>query len=111
IIQQDDVRIDRGDILLLHTGWAQLVLDMQKEPDAGRLHASCAVLDAHDQRLLQWISDIEIAAIAADNFAIEDARKALPGGYLGPRLPLHHLCLFKLGMPIGELWYLSELAA
>lgn len=110
IIEQDDVRIDRGDILLLHTGWAQLVVDMQKEPDADRLHASCAVLDAHDQRLLQWISDTELAAIAADNFAIEDARKALPRGYRGPRLPLHHLCLFKLGMPMGELWYLSELA-
>src|SRR6185503_922343 len=25
-------------------------------------------------------------------------------------LPLHHLCLFKLGVPLGELWYLHELA-
>ena len=23
---------------------------------------------------------------------------------------LHELCLFKLGMPLGELWYLAELA-
>ena len=26
-------------------------------------------------------------------------------------LPLHHHCLFKLGIPLGELWYLQELAA
>ena len=25
-------------------------------------------------------------------------------------LPIHHLCLFKLGVPLGELWYLHELA-
>ena len=25
-------------------------------------------------------------------------------------LPLHELCLFKLGMPFGELWYLHPLA-
>jgi hypothetical protein len=25
-------------------------------------------------------------------------------------LPIHHLCLFRLGVPLGELWYLHELA-
>ena len=25
-------------------------------------------------------------------------------------LPIHHLCLFKLGVPLGEMWYLHELA-
>ncbi|HYG41728.1 MAG TPA: cyclase family protein, partial [Bordetella sp.] len=30
----------------------------------------------------------------------------------GPRamLPLHHHCLFKLGLPLAELWYLKDLA-
>ena len=27
-----------------------------------------------------------------------------------PALPLHEHCLFKLGVPLGELWYLTELA-
>ena len=26
-------------------------------------------------------------------------------------LPLHHPCRFKLGIPLGELWYLRDLAA
>ena len=28
----------------------------------------------------------------------------------GPRLPIHNKCLFRLGVPLGELWYLEELA-
>ena len=28
-----------------------------------------------------------------------------------PRLPLHEHCLFKNGIPLGELWYLTELAS
>lgn len=28
-----------------------------------------------------------------------------------PFLPLHELCLFKLGIHLGELWYLHDLAA
>ena len=27
-----------------------------------------------------------------------------------PMIPLHELCLFKLGIPLSELWYLGELA-
>ena len=29
----------------------------------------------------------------------------------GPGLPLHENCLVKLGIHLGELWYLTELAA
>lgn len=110
ILEADRIEISSGDMLLLHTGWARLLLNMGKRPDAEKLHASSAVLDAHDDRLLQWITDVGVAALVADNFAVEDARKRLAPEYRGPRLPLHHLCLFKLGVPLGELWYLSELA-
>ena len=27
-----------------------------------------------------------------------------------PLLSIHQLCLFKLGVPLGEMWYLHELA-
>ena len=26
-------------------------------------------------------------------------------------LPIHNLCLFRLGVPLGEMWYLHELAS
>ena len=31
-------------------------------------------------------------------------------GHAGAALPLHEHCLFKLGVHLGELWYLTELA-
>jgi kynurenine formamidase len=71
------------------------------------------VLDGHDQRLLEWIADSKLAAIAADNLAVE--RSSTLGidprmDHRGPQLPLHEHCLVKLGIHLGELWYLTELA-
>jgi hypothetical protein len=28
----------------------------------------------------------------------------------GPGLPIHELCLFKLGIHLGEMWYFTEIA-
>ena len=109
ILASDGVAVEPGDLLLLHTGFADLILEMQREPDMALLNNSCAVLDGRDARLLQWISDSGLAALCADNYAVEGyPAKDAPG----PRaaLPLHEHCLFKLGVPLGELWLLSELA-
>ena len=80
------------------------------QPDPRELFTSCAYLDAHDEALLEWIADSQIAALVADNYAVE----GLLGKDRDPSrhsfLPIHHLCLFKLGVPLGELWYLHELA-
>ena len=34
----------------------------------------------------------------------------VPAGKRGPGLPLNEHCLFKLGIHLGEMWYLTELA-
>ncbi len=104
------VETGEGDLLCLHTGFAQAVLDMGGDPDPHVLHRFGAVLDGRDANLLAWISRSGIAGLIADNYAVE--------AYPNPRairaccaaLPLHELCLFKLGLPLGELWYLTELA-
>lgn len=99
-----------GDILCLHTGFAQLVLEMERRPDGDALRGACAALDGFDERLLAWITDSGVAAIAADNYAVEAIpARAVPGPH--PFVPLHQHCLFKLGVHLGELWYLSELNA
>ncbi len=104
--------VEPGDMLLLRTGFAELVLSMQRQPDAHRLHHSCAALDGGDEKLLQWITDSGIAALIADNYAVErhPPRRLPADGAPYPVLPLHEHCLFKLGLPLGELWYLKELA-
>ncbi len=109
VMDADGVEIEAGDMLVLRTGFAQVLLEMNREPSTEILDRSCAVLDGRDEALLQWITDSGIAAIACDNYAVEAfPARAIVGS--GPALPLHQHCLFKLGLPLAELWYLEELA-
>jgi len=113
IMAEDNVVVEPGDMLLLHTGFATRLLEWNRNPDPRKLFTTCAWLDARDESLLRWIAESQISALVADNYAVE--------GMLGKDadrdhsrhsfLPIHNLCLFKLGVPLGELWYLHELAA
>ncbi|NYT23816.1 cyclase family protein [Alcaligenaceae bacterium] len=110
VIDADGVEVRRGDMLCLHTGFADLILSMGGQPDAERLARSCAVLDGFDARLRQWVADSGIAALIADNYAVEHRPYDFQGDGCSALLPLHELCLFKLGLHLGELWHLTELA-
>jgi hypothetical protein len=111
IARAEKIEFRAGDILLLRTGW--LAWYKALEPDRreklrGTLHPDpgglrCAGLAA-EQATAAWIWDHRIAAIAADNPAVE----ALP---VEPRPGFQHRRLIALqGMPLGELWDLDELA-
>jgi Putative cyclase len=110
VLEADRVEVEAGDLLCLHTGFGEIVLGMAGRPDASVLRHASPVLDGGDARLLRWIAESGIAAIAADNYAVEafPSRPAGPGPCEG--LPLHQACLFRLGIPLGELWYLTPLA-
>jgi kynurenine formamidase len=111
VMAADGVVVEPGDVLLLKTGFATQLVEWGGEPDPRKVFTTAAYLDAHDDALLQWIADSQISALVADNYAVE----GLLGKDRDPSrhsfLPLHHLCLFKLGVPLGELWYLADLAA
>jgi kynurenine formamidase len=108
IIDKDNIAVEKGDILCLWTGLDQMINRMNGMPD-DRINHSCAVLDGFDQKLLNWIIDSEVAAIASDNLAVEAVGKLIPDGW-STNLPIHELCLFRLGVHLGELWYLADLA-
>ncbi|WP_166652278.1 cyclase family protein, partial [Burkholderia pseudomallei] len=65
------IEIESGDMLVLRTGYAEAVVGMNGKPDADVLHQYGAALDGTDAELLQWITDSGIAAICADNYAVE----------------------------------------
>ena len=109
VLEADRVDVEAGDMVCLHTGFAQLVLSMQRQPDVQRLENSCAVLDGRDERLLQWITDSDLCVIAADNYAVEGLPAGAKSGCCA-MAPLHELCLFKLGVHLGEIWHLTPLA-
>ncbi|MBV7396884.1 cyclase family protein [Mameliella alba] len=102
------LEIEVGDVLCLHTGFARELWKMGDTPDAKTLACVGAELDGADRSLLDWISGSGIAALVADNAVVEH-RPAAPRTD-GVLLPLHNHCLFKLGLPLGELWHLSDLA-
>ena len=110
VLEEDRVDIETGDILCLHTGFAEVVLGMHRNPDPDTLANSCAVLDGRDERLLQWITDSQIAAIAADNYAVE-AHPDAGGDVCCAALPLHEHCLFKLGLHPANPPRLADSAA
>ena len=108
VIDRDRVIVESGDMLCLHTGQAAALLTMNKQPDRETMEDAFCHLDGKDNRLLRWIADSGIAALAADNYAVEAVpprHASCDTAYEG----LHELCLFKLGIPLGELWNLTEL--
>ena len=110
IMAADNVVVEPGDMLLLHTGFATQILEWEKNPDPVKIHAMHSYLDAQDESLLEWIADSQISALVSDNYAVEGVGISAPKPEPHTLLPIHHLCLFKLGVPLGELWYLHELA-
>jgi kynurenine formamidase len=111
ILEKDGVEIEEGDILCIHTGWSDMLLEYGGAPDAGTMKGSCPALNGRDPKVLQWISDSGIAVVACDNRAVEYE-------WLTPSseterhtsLELHEHCLFKLGVHLGEMWNFGPLA-
>lgn len=110
VMEAEGAEIEEGDMAVFWTGIDRLLLDGAGQPDPS-IKKACAVLDGHDKRLLQWITDSGVAALISDNIAVEAAGNPLPEDYVGPVLPLHDHCLFRLGVPLAELWQLCDLVA
>jgi len=99
-----DVAITEGTILIVRFGWETAWLDATIEERLAviRPEFSSPGLEAA-QAMAEHLWDWGLAAIAADNYALE----AVPfHGYV-----LHVDLLPRLGMPIGEFWHVDELAA
>lgn len=110
IFEADSVEVEPGDILCLRTGFDRALLARYADPDAPFDQRQVAGLDGADTRLQRWIDESGVAALVSDNEAVEILPPtSVPDGH-GTHIPLHHLCLFKLGIPLGELFLLSDLA-
>lgn len=97
------VTMRRGDIVLIRTGHIrQFTLNRDRDafngPQPG-LHHACA----------EWLHQHELAAVAADNVAVEILDAHVQHSEMP--VPLHMLCLRDMGMPLGEMFDLEALAA
>lgn len=110
IMEMDRVEVEPGDVLCFRTGFDRALLQQYEDPSIVLDPHRCSGLDGFDEKLLQWVEDCGAVALASDNEAVEimpDFQRQTPHGI---RVPLHHKCLFKLGIPLGELFLLSDLA-
>ena len=110
VMEKDRVVVEKGDMVCLYTGFADVILELQKRADPKLLHGTCSGLDGRDAKLLQWISDSGLACLIADNYAVELIPTSLTNPKPHAAMPLHEHCLFKNGIHLGEMFYLSELA-
>jgi len=109
VMAAQGVTVEKGDMVVFHTGFSRKIREMAGKPDKDVLHGSCAALEGRDPRLQEWVRDSGLVALIADNYAVERV-PSRSGTGKRPFLPLHELCLFKLGIPLGEIWWLTDLA-
>jgi kynurenine formamidase len=111
IARYQDVDLQEGDLLLLRTGWLGWFLSLseeKKEALRGRLNPGDDGLDMPgldpSSATAAWLWDHRVAAIAADNPALEALRVDAATGFQHRRL------IALQGMAIGELWDLEALS-
>jgi kynurenine formamidase len=108
--RQAGVEFAAGDIILLHTGFAAWYLRQPGQVRI-RLHGNVASPGlAHTEAVCEYLWDSQVAAIASDNYAVEsfpaDRRSAAhPFGFM------HNMLIGQLGLALGELWWLADLAS
>lgn len=113
-VRRQGLRIRRGDVVMLHTGWSEWFLALSEEDKARQRSSGRSSGLAQSERLVDWAWDHGVALLAADNFAVE-CLPPLPDSPFAASAPhdagmMHQELLAKLGMPLGELWRLGPLA-
>lgn len=111
VMDEDGIEVGEGDLVCLRTGFDEALLGMARQPDATLLNRDSIALDGRDPDLLAWITRSGLAALIADNPAVERLPPGCSCGDAYAFHPLHDHCLFRLGVHLGEYWLLSPLAA
>jgi kynurenine formamidase len=109
-VRRTGLELRTGDIVLLHTGfgaWYAEQNEAAKQRMPNRL--TCPGLE-HTEDMARYLWNSGVAVIASDNFSVEvwpaDFRpESAPFGFL------HQMLIGSLGMGLGELWWLDDLAA
>lgn len=93
------VRVGAGDLLLVRTGW----LSVLAEDGSTAYFGSEPGLALSTAR---WLREREVAFVGSDNWGVEVTPSAS-----GDEMPLHCVLIRDMGMPLGEMFVLDELAA
>jgi len=101
-----------GDVMLLHTGYLAWYLSQDRsvrERIGSEGESIRSIGLEQGPEMLAYIWNSGIAAIGADNPAVEAGPFDVGAG-AWPYGFLHHCLIGQLGIALGELWWLAELA-
>jgi kynurenine formamidase len=102
VCESERVTAGRGDVVLVRTG------DMARRRGLpgwdGYAAGDAPGLSLHTA---PWLADRDVAGVASDTWGIEVRPNEVPGAFQ----PLHLVLLVSMGLLLGEIWYLDELAA
>ena len=105
------VEVRPGDVLILRFGWIKWYLEESSPEEREGLNTDYVGTGltfpgiGPSEEMAEYLWDLHIAAVAADNPAVNHWPPTPETGFLHFKLIPH------FGMPMGELWYLEELAA
>jgi kynurenine formamidase len=98
--------IEQGDVLLIRTGWAGWFERQDEAARAAGFTGEAAQPGlAPTEETAAWLWDRHVAAVAADNMAVETAPLDMREGTF-----LHFRLIPGLGLAIGEFFWLDDLA-
>ena len=104
-LKAQKTKVTQGDIVILRTG---VVPDFYKLTDPiAKTQFMLGPQTGIGADVVEWVDKMEIVGIAADNIALE----VLPNPNPEDTLSIHGSLLRDLGVYIGEIWWLEELAA
>jgi kynurenine formamidase len=105
-LEDQGTTIRPGDVLLIRIGWTRFYLSASDEVKEELARETVVPGIEGTERVARWLWDNNIAAVGSDSPALEALPKA-PGNE-SEFLHFHMLAFF--GMPIGEMWFLEDLA-
>jgi kynurenine formamidase len=114
-LRAQDVQIRPGDLILVHTGWTRWFLDADVALRAEVRDGRRATGFRQSRELPEWLWDNQVALFATDTFAVEVLPVVADSPYLDTAPEdagmMHQELIAKLGVPLGELWNLTDLVA
>jgi kynurenine formamidase len=96
-----ELKLETGDILLLRTGHLPWYFDLQDKNEFWKAAPGLG------EATVTWLHQRQVAAVAVDNVTVEVQPPEAPGAVL----PLHGALIRDLGLTLGEMFHLEDLAA
>jgi kynurenine formamidase len=113
-LDAQSVTLRPGDIALVHTGWANWYLQLPDQERIALRDRRLATGFAQRLDFPRWLWEHQIATFATDTFAVERLPVIPDSDFADSAVDdagmMHQELIAKLGMPLGELWNLHDLA-